>query len=56
MRSPPSGNRLDPMGRHRQDPRVVAVIALIIAAAAIALEIAYTVGHFVISTVDQIHS
>jgi hypothetical protein len=41
--------------RRTADPRVVASVAFIIAAAAIALEIAYTIGRFAISTVEQIH-
>ena len=46
-----------PANQRRQlaDPRVVAAAALIIAAAAIAIEIAYTIGKFAISTVEQIH-
>ena len=54
MRPARSGDRFDRMGRHRQDPRVVAAIALVLAAVAIALELAYTIGHFVFTTVDQI--
>lgn len=42
--------------RRGADPRIVASVALIIAAAAIALELAYTVGRFAIATAEQIHS
>ena len=42
--------------RRLADPRVVAAAAFIIAAGAVALEIAYTIGRFAISTVEQIHS
>jgi hypothetical protein len=40
--------------RGRSDPRIVAVVALLLAVAAIALEIAYVVGRFVMNTVEQI--
>jgi hypothetical protein len=40
--------------RGRADPRIVAAVALVLAVAAIALEIAYTVGHFAMDTVQQI--
>jgi hypothetical protein len=42
--------------RRRADPRIVATIAIFLAVAAIALELAYTVGRFAMSTVEQIHS
>ena len=42
--------------RRIADPRVVAAVALVLAAAAIALELAYTVGRFALTTVEQIHS
>jgi hypothetical protein len=40
--------------RGRSDPRIVAAVALLLAVAAIALEIAYVVGRFVLNTVEQI--
>jgi hypothetical protein len=40
--------------RRTADPRIVAAVAFIIAAAAIALEIAYAVGRFAMDTVEQI--
>ncbi|HSW43339.1 MAG TPA: hypothetical protein VLM76_12585 [Patescibacteria group bacterium] len=39
--------------RRLADPRVVASVAIVIAAAAIALVIVYTVGEFVLTTVEQ---
>jgi hypothetical protein len=41
--------------RRRADPRIVASIAIFLAVAAIALELAYTVGQFAMTTVEQIH-
>ncbi len=41
--------------KRRADPRVVAAVAFVLAAVAIALEIAYSIGHFVLGTVNQIH-
>lgn len=38
------------------DPRIVASLALFLAAAAIALEIAYAIGQFVLATVEQFPS
>lgn len=38
----------------RPDPRVVASVAILLALAAIALEIAYAVGHFVLTTVHSV--
>jgi hypothetical protein len=42
--------------RRAADPRIVASVAFVIAAAAIALELAYSIGRFAITTVEQIHS
>jgi hypothetical protein len=42
--------------RRTADPRVVASVAFIIAAAAIALELAYVIGRFALDTVEQIPS
>ena len=42
--------------RRGADPRVVASVAIVIAAAAIALEIAYTIGTFAMATVEQFPS
>jgi hypothetical protein len=42
--------------RRRADPRIVASIAVFIAVVAIALEVAYTVGRFAMTTVEQIHA
>jgi len=54
-------NRLEPevdqpVNRLRRgsDPRIVAAVALVIAVAAIALEIAYVVGRFAMDTVQKI--
>ncbi len=46
------------MSKHGRgvDPRVVAALAFIVAAAAVALEIAYAVGKFAITTVEKIPS
>jgi hypothetical protein len=41
--------------RRRADPRIVAAIAIFLAITAIALELAYTVGRFAMTTVEQIH-
>lgn len=38
----------------RMDPRVVASVAILVALAAIALEVAYAVGHFVLTTVHSV--
>jgi hypothetical protein len=38
----------------RLDPALLAPLALIFAAVAIALEVAYTVGNFVLTTVHQL--
>lgn len=40
--------------RGRPDPRIVAAVAFVLAVAAIALEIVYTVGRFAMDTVQQI--
>lgn len=40
--------------RPRLDPRVMAVIAIMVAIAAISLEVVYAVGRFVMATVQQI--
>ena len=50
-REPPVNER-----RRRADPRIVASIAIFLAVAAIALELAYTVGRFAMTTVEQIHT
>jgi hypothetical protein len=45
--------------RHRPrvaDPRIIASVAFILAAAAIALEIVYAIGQFVLATVEQFPS
>jgi hypothetical protein len=42
--------------RRRADPRVLASIAIFLAVVAIALELAYTIGHFAMTTVEQIHT
>lgn len=39
--------------RARLDARVVASLAIVLALAAIALEVAYTIGTFVLATVEQ---
>ena len=46
------------MNRQRRlaDPRVIAAVAFILAAAAVALEIVYVIGRFVLTTVEQIPS
>lgn len=38
----------------RPDPRVVASVAILVALAAIALEVAYAVGHLVLTTVRSV--
>jgi len=38
------------------DPRIVASVAIFLAVTAIALEIAYTIGTFVMATVEQFPS
>jgi hypothetical protein len=40
--------------RRGADPRIVAAVAFVLALAAIALEIVYTVGRFAMDTVQQI--
>ena len=40
--------------RRGSDPRIVAAVALVIAVAAIALEIAYVIGRFAMDTVQKI--
>jgi hypothetical protein len=40
----------------RVDARIVACVAIFLAVAAIALEIAYTIGTFVMGTVEQFPS
>jgi hypothetical protein len=40
--------------RRLADPRIIASAAFLVAAAAIALEIAYAIGRFVFATVEQI--
>ena len=40
--------------RPSADPRIVAAVALVVAAAAIALEIAYVIGRFAMSTVQKL--
>jgi hypothetical protein len=42
--------------RRRADPRILASIAIFLAVAAIALEVAYTIGQFAMTTVEQIHA
>jgi hypothetical protein len=42
--------------RRLADPRVVASVAFILAVTAVALEIVYTIGRFVLTTVEQIPS
>jgi hypothetical protein len=42
--------------RRRADPRLVASLAILISLAAIALEIAYAVGNFVMATFEKIPS
>jgi hypothetical protein len=43
-----------PVPGPRSDPRTVAVVAVLLALGAIALEIAYAIGHFVLTTVHQV--
>ena len=40
--------------RRGADPRIVAIVALLIAAAAIALELAYVIGRFAMETVQKL--
>jgi hypothetical protein len=42
--------------RRRADPRILASIAIFLAVVAIALEVAYTIGQFAMTTVEQIHA
>jgi hypothetical protein len=46
---------ITPSPRRRLNPRLIAPIAFIVAFAAIALEIAYSIGRFFSQTVEQIH-
>jgi hypothetical protein len=46
---------IKPPKRRRIDPRLLAPIAMLIAAVAIGLEIAYTIGHYFNAAAQQIH-
>ena len=45
---------ITPNPRRRLNPRLIAPIAFLVAFTAIALELAYTVGHFFSETVQKI--
>jgi len=46
---------ITPSRRRRLNPRLIAPLAFLLAFTAIALEIAYTIGHFFSQTAAQIH-